>query len=138
VRGYLKRLGPLTLAAFAGRIMNTHPALLPEFGGQGMYGRNVHRAVLAAGRTVSGATVHWVDAHYDTGAVISQVRVPVGSSPGGRTRTSRRGAGGGGGGQARTTAGGTRAERYFLTARFAAAFFFLDGSLGRVLPKEPL
>ena len=48
--GYMKRLGPLTLAAFAGRIMNTHPALLPEFGGQGMYGLNVHRAVLAAGR----------------------------------------------------------------------------------------
>jgi phosphoribosylglycinamide formyltransferase 1 len=75
--GYLKRLGPKTLAAFGGRILNTHPALLPEFGGQGMYGRNVHRAVLAAGRQVSGATVHWVDAGYDTGAVISQVRVPV-------------------------------------------------------------
>ncbi len=75
--GYMKRLGPLTLAAFAGRIMNTHPALLPEFGGQGMYGMNVHRAVLAAGRKVSGATVHWVDAAYDTGTVIRQVRVPV-------------------------------------------------------------
>jgi phosphoribosylglycinamide formyltransferase 1 len=75
--GYLKQLGPLTLAAFAGRIVNTHPALLPEFGGQGMYGMNVHRSVLAAKRTVSGATVHWVDAHYDTGAVIRQVRVPV-------------------------------------------------------------
>jgi phosphoribosylglycinamide formyltransferase-1 len=75
--GYMKRLGPLTLAAFAGRIMNTHPALLPEFGGQGMYGMHVHRAVLAAGRKVSGATVHWVDADYDTGSVIRQVRVPV-------------------------------------------------------------
>ena len=75
--GYMKRLGPLTRAAFAGRIMNTHPALLPEFGGQGMYGMNVHRAVLAAGRKVSGATVHWVDAGYDSGAVIRQVRVPV-------------------------------------------------------------
>jgi phosphoribosylglycinamide formyltransferase-1 len=75
--GYMRRLGPLTLAAFAGRVMNTHPALLPEFGGQGMYGMHVHRAVLAAGRRESGATVHWVDADYDTGAVIRQVRVPV-------------------------------------------------------------
>jgi phosphoribosylglycinamide formyltransferase-1 len=75
--GYMKQLGPLTLTAFAGRIMNTHPALLPEFGGQGMYGMNVHRAVLAAGCAVSGATVHWVAADYDTGTVIRQVRVPV-------------------------------------------------------------
>jgi phosphoribosylglycinamide formyltransferase-1 len=75
--GYMKRLGPLTLAAFGGRIINTHPALLPEFGGQGMFGQHVHRAVLAAGRTLSGATVHWVDDQYDAGAVIAQVRVPV-------------------------------------------------------------
>jgi phosphoribosylglycinamide formyltransferase 1 len=75
--GYMKRLGPVTLAAFAGRIINTHPALLPEFGGQGMFGLNVHRAVLAAGRATSGASVHWVDGNYDTGAVIAQVRVPV-------------------------------------------------------------
>jgi phosphoribosylglycinamide formyltransferase-1 len=75
--GYLKRLGPVTLAAFAGRIINTHPALLPEFGGQGMFGLNVHRAVLAAGRPASGASVHWVDENYDTGALIAQVRVPV-------------------------------------------------------------
>jgi phosphoribosylglycinamide formyltransferase 1 len=81
--GYMKCLGPLTLAACGGRIINTHPALLPEFGGQGMFGHHVHRAVLAAGRTQSGATVHWVDEHYDTGAVIAQVRVPVesGDSP---------------------------------------------------------
>jgi phosphoribosylglycinamide formyltransferase-1 len=78
--GYMKRLGPLTLADFAGRIINTHPALLPQFGGQGMYGLNVHRAVLAAGLTVSGASVHWVDENYDTGAVIAQVRVPVESA----------------------------------------------------------
>ncbi len=75
--GYMKRLGPVTLARFAGRIINTHPALLPEFGGQGMFGMHVHRAVLAAGRRTSGATVHWVDENYDTGAVIAQVRVPV-------------------------------------------------------------
>jgi phosphoribosylglycinamide formyltransferase-1 len=75
--GYMKRLGPATLAGFAGRIINTHPALLPEFGGQGMFGANVHRAVLAAGRRTSGASVHWVDENYDTGAVIAQARVPV-------------------------------------------------------------
>lgn len=75
--GYMKRLGPATLARFVGRIINTHPALLPEFGGQGMFGANVHRAVLAAGRRTSGASVHWVDENYDTGAVIAQVRVPV-------------------------------------------------------------
>ncbi|HEY4340766.1 MAG TPA: phosphoribosylglycinamide formyltransferase [Steroidobacteraceae bacterium] len=75
--GYLKRLGPQVLARFAGRIINTHPALLPQFGGQGMYGLNVHRAVLAAGHAQSGASVHWVDENYDTGAVIAQTRVPV-------------------------------------------------------------
>ena len=75
--GYMKRLGPVTLAAFAGRIINIHPALLPQFGGQGMFGMNVHRAVVAAGERTSGATVHWVDGSYDTGAVIAQVRVAV-------------------------------------------------------------
>jgi phosphoribosylglycinamide formyltransferase-1 len=75
--GYMKQLGPITLGAFAGRIINTHPALLPRFGGRGMYGLNVHRAVLAAGAHVSGATIHVVDAHYDTGPVLSQVRVAV-------------------------------------------------------------
>jgi phosphoribosylglycinamide formyltransferase-1 len=75
--GYMKRLGPATLTRFAGRIINTHPALLPEFGGQGMFGANVHRAVLAAGRRTSGVSVHWVDENYDTGAVIAQVQVPV-------------------------------------------------------------
>jgi phosphoribosylglycinamide formyltransferase-1 len=87
--GYMKRLGPLTLAAFAGRIMNTHPALLPEFGGQGMYGLRVHRAVLAAGRRQTGATVHWVDAGYDTGAVIRQVRVPVEAGDGAESLAAR-------------------------------------------------
>jgi phosphoribosylglycinamide formyltransferase-1 len=65
------------LAAFAGRILNTHPALLPKFGGQGMYGNRVHEAVLAAGETESGASIHLVDAEYDTGAVVAQCRVPV-------------------------------------------------------------
>lgn len=75
--GYLRKLGPRTLSAFQGRVLNIHPALLPEFGGQGMYGRRVHEAVLAAGASVSGATVHVVDEAYDHGPVIAQHRIPV-------------------------------------------------------------
>ena len=75
--GYMKKLGPLVLAAFEGRILNTHPALLPRFGGPGMYGDRVFEAVLAAGDTESGASVHLVDAEYDSGAVVRQCRVPV-------------------------------------------------------------
>ena len=87
--GYMKRLGPVTLADFAGRIINIHPALLPQFGGQGMYGLNVHRAVLAAGLKISGASVHWVDEDYDTGAVIAQVRVPVESGDSAQSLATR-------------------------------------------------
>jgi phosphoribosylglycinamide formyltransferase 1 len=75
--GYMKRLGPQTLAAFQGRILNTHPALLPKFGGQGMFGDPVFEAVLAAHESESGASVHLVDAEYDTGAVVRQARIPV-------------------------------------------------------------
>jgi phosphoribosylglycinamide formyltransferase-1 len=75
--GYLRKLGPNTLKRFAGRILNIHPALLPNFGGEGMYGRRVHEAVIAAGAGVSGASVHLVDAEYDHGAVIAQVTIPV-------------------------------------------------------------
>ena len=75
--GYMKRLGPRTLAAFPDRILNTHPALLPGFGGQGMFGDRVYEAVLAQGEPESGASVHLVDAEYDTGAVVRQERVPV-------------------------------------------------------------
>jgi phosphoribosylglycinamide formyltransferase-1 len=75
--GYLRKLGPRTLTAFQGRILNIHPALLPDFGGQGMYGRRVHEAVLASGATTSGATVHLVDEAYDHGPVIAQQRLPV-------------------------------------------------------------
>jgi len=80
--GYMKKLGPQTLAAYKGRILNTHPALLPKFGGQGMYGNNVHAAVLAAGETETGVSIHLVDADYDTGAVVAQCRVPVRSDDG--------------------------------------------------------
>jgi formyltetrahydrofolate-dependent phosphoribosylglycinamide formyltransferase len=59
------------------RIINIHPALLPKYGGQGMYGMNVHRAVLAAGEQETGATVHFVNQNYDSGAIIAQSKVPV-------------------------------------------------------------
>ena len=75
--GYMKRMGPLVLSRYRGRLLNTHPALLPKFGGQGMYGDRVHEAVLAAGEGVSGASVHLVEGDYDTGPVLSQVEVPV-------------------------------------------------------------
>jgi phosphoribosylglycinamide formyltransferase-1 len=75
--GYLRKLGPATLEAFAGRILNIHPALLPSFGGQGMYGRRVHEAVVAAGERETGATVHLVDDEYDHGAVVAQVKLPI-------------------------------------------------------------
>lgn len=75
--GYLRKLGPATLQAFAGRILNIHPALLPSYGGRGMYGRRVHEAVVAAGERETGATVHLVDDEYDHGAVVAQVRLPI-------------------------------------------------------------
>ena len=75
--GYMKLLGKQTLAAFRGRTLNIHPALLPRFGGRGYYGKAVHQAVLAAGGTESGVTIHIVDEVYDHGPVVAQARVPV-------------------------------------------------------------
>ncbi len=75
--GYMKRLGPLTLERWRGRIINIHPSLLPKFGGQGMYGERVHAAVLAAGEQETGVTVHLVTEEYDQGPVIAQVTIPV-------------------------------------------------------------
>jgi phosphoribosylglycinamide formyltransferase-1 len=75
--GYMKKLGPHVLREYGGRILNTHPALLPKFGGAGMYGMRVHEAVVAAGERESGVSIHLVDAEYDTGPVIAQCRVPV-------------------------------------------------------------
>lgn len=75
--GYMRLLGPITLRRFRSRIVNTHPALLPEFGGRGMYGDNVHRAVLDAGVTATGVTVHLVDEIYDHGPILAQTEVPV-------------------------------------------------------------
>jgi formyltetrahydrofolate-dependent phosphoribosylglycinamide formyltransferase len=75
--GYLRLVPRAVVEAYRGRILNVHPALLPAFGGKGMYGRRVHEAVLAAGSTVSGATVHLVDERYDEGQVLAQWPVPV-------------------------------------------------------------
>lgn len=75
--GYMKKLGPETLSNFQGRILNIHPALLPKFGGKGMYGMHVHEAVIAAGETETGVSIHVVNADYDTGPVIAQTRVHI-------------------------------------------------------------
>lgn len=70
--GYLKKIGEDLVDAYPNRIINIHPALLPKFGGKGMYGMNVHRAVKAAGEKESGPTIHLVNEHYDEGAIIEQ------------------------------------------------------------------
>jgi len=75
--GYLRKLPPLTIKAYHNRIVNIHPALLPKYGGKGMYGIRVHKAVLDAGENESGASIHYVDEIYDHGAVIEQQKVPV-------------------------------------------------------------
>ncbi|MFJ8045623.1 phosphoribosylglycinamide formyltransferase [Kitasatospora sp. NPDC096147] len=75
--GYLRRIGPAVLDAYRGRVVNVHPSLLPRHGGPGMHGAAVHTAVLAAGDTVSGASVHLVTAEYDEGPVIARQEVPV-------------------------------------------------------------
>jgi phosphoribosylglycinamide formyltransferase-1 len=75
--GYMRKLGPATLQRYAGRILNIHPALLPKYGGRGMYGRNVHEAVQASGDAVSGATIHVVEGDYDTGPVVAKREAPL-------------------------------------------------------------
>jgi phosphoribosylglycinamide formyltransferase-1 len=75
--GYLKRLPARVIQEYRGRILNIHPALLPRFGGKGMYGHHVHEAVIAAGERYSGATVHFVDEEYDHGPILLQRTVPV-------------------------------------------------------------
>ena len=78
--GYLKRIPPPVIREYAGRMLNIHPALLPSFGGEGMYGARVHEAVIASGARESGVTVHLVDDQYDRGPIVAQWRVPVESS----------------------------------------------------------
>ncbi len=75
--GYMRKVPDAVLAAYTGRMMNIHAALLPAFGGKGMYGQHIHQAVLDYGAKVSGCTVHFVDAGYDTGPIILQTPVAV-------------------------------------------------------------
>jgi phosphoribosylglycinamide formyltransferase-1 len=75
--GYLRQLGPETLARYAGRILNIHPGPLPAFGGHGMYGRRVHEAVIAAGVAASEITIHVVDEEYDHGPVLFRQAIPL-------------------------------------------------------------
>jgi phosphoribosylglycinamide formyltransferase/phosphoribosylglycinamide formyltransferase-1 len=75
--GYLKRIPSKVIREYSGRMMNIHPALLPAFGGEGMYGARVHEAVIASGAKESGVTVHLVDDEYDRGPIVAQWRIPV-------------------------------------------------------------
>ena len=75
--GYMKKLGTETLNCFRNKILNIHPALLPRFGGEGMYGSRVHKAVLAAGEKETGISIHVVDENYDSGPLIAQTRMPI-------------------------------------------------------------
>jgi len=75
--GYMKLVPRMVVEAYQGRMLNIHPALLPQYGGKGFYGMRVHEAVIASGETESGATVHFVDPEYDRGPIYLQRRVPV-------------------------------------------------------------
>ena len=75
--GYLCLITPIYIMEYPQRIVNIHPALLPNFGGKGMYGEHVHRAVLASGAKYSGITIHLVDEHYDHGQHLLQATCPV-------------------------------------------------------------
>lgn len=75
--GYMKKIGPEIIHHFNGRILNIHPALLPKFGGPGMYGIKVHEAVIASGEKFSGATIHLVDDRYDHGRILAQKQVEL-------------------------------------------------------------
>ena len=72
--GFMVKIPNLLIKAYSGRIINIHPALLPKFGGKGMYGDRVHEAVVEAGETESGITIHYIDNHYDAGTIIFQAK----------------------------------------------------------------
>lgn len=78
--GYLKKIPAALIAHFPNKIVNIHPALLPKYGGKGMYGMHVHRAVKAAAEKESGMTIHYVNEHYDEGNIIRQERVALSPS----------------------------------------------------------
>lgn len=87
--GYLRLVPPAIVHQYEGRIVNVHPALLPAFGGPGMYGRRVHRAVIESGARVTGVTAHFIDAMYDRGRIIAQWPVPVFSNDDADTLAAR-------------------------------------------------
>jgi len=78
--GFLWKIPEMIVKAYPNKIINIHPALLPKFGGKGMFGMHVHRAVIATGESESGITIHYVNENYDEGAIIMQAKVPVASS----------------------------------------------------------
>ena len=90
--GFLLKVSPPLLKAFPNRIINIHPALLPKYGGKGMYGDRVHRAVMEAGEKESGISIHYVNEHYDEGAIIFQATCEVlpGDTPGDMARRVHR------------------------------------------------
>lgn len=75
--GFLWKVPETLIHAYPGKIINIHPALLPKYGGKGMYGMHVHEAVIAAGEKESGITIHYVDAHYDEGDIIFQAKCSI-------------------------------------------------------------
>lgn len=75
--GFLKKIGPQVLCAFPRRVINTHPSLLPRYGGKGMYGLHIHRAVLKAREKCTGVSIHLATQDYDTGPVLAQTKIPV-------------------------------------------------------------
>lgn len=75
--GFMNKVSDVLLKAFPGKIVNIHPALLPKYGGKGMYGMHVHEAVVAAGETESGITIHHVSENYDEGSIIFQAKCPL-------------------------------------------------------------
>ena len=75
--GYMKKIGSQLIEDFPKRVINSHPALLPKYGGEGMYGDLVHAAVIRDGETESGVTIHLVDQNYDQGTIIAQVKIPI-------------------------------------------------------------
>lgn len=87
--GYLRLVPEEVVRRYEGRIINVHPALLPAFGGHGMYGQRVHKAVIEAGAKVTGVTVHFIDQEYDRGRIIAQWPVPVFASDDAGTLASR-------------------------------------------------
>lgn len=78
--GFMNKISDVILQAFPGKIVNIHPALLPKYGGKGMYGMHVHEAVVKAGEKESGITIHYINERYDEGAVIFQTSCPVSPS----------------------------------------------------------